>query len=188
MKTDFNLIDAFRIFDPEGTGHTGLEELQSGLYDIGLNVTLEELTLVMKRFDKDQDRKLRYSEFCDAFLPVDSFHASLLAKKAPLTMYPISALPKSQIFYPETCDMFINTFSLHIKNEIEAEKLRIDTQRKAGYSAHEAFSILDSNGDQFIDKEDLRQYFVRHCLYVPDKELCSLIERYDRTRDGKISY
>jgi len=109
----------------------------------------------MKRFDKDQDRKLRYSEFCDAFLPVDSFHASLLAKKAPLTMYPISALPKSQIFYPETCDMFINTFSLHIKNEIEAEKLRIDTQRKAGYSAHEAFSILDSNGDQFIDKEDV---------------------------------
>lgn len=42
----------------------------------------------MKRFDKDGDDRLRYSEFCDAFLPGDSFHASLLAKKAPLTMYP----------------------------------------------------------------------------------------------------
>ena len=55
----------------------------------------DELALFMKRFDKDSDKKLRYSEFCDAFLPVDSFHASLLAKKAPLTMYPITSIPKS---------------------------------------------------------------------------------------------
>jgi len=30
---------------------------------------------------------LKYSEFCDSFLPTDPFHASLLAKKAPLHMY-----------------------------------------------------------------------------------------------------
>lgn len=41
----------------------------------------------MRRYDKDDDAKLRYSEFCDAFLPIDSFHASLLAKKPPLQMY-----------------------------------------------------------------------------------------------------
>ena len=41
----------------------------------------------MKRYDKDEDGKLKYSEFCDSFLPTDSFHASLLAKKAPLHMY-----------------------------------------------------------------------------------------------------
>jgi hypothetical protein len=43
----------------------------------------------MKRYDKDEDSRLRYSEFCDAFLPTDSFHAGLLAKKAPLHMYHI---------------------------------------------------------------------------------------------------
>ena len=29
---------------------------------------------------------------------------------------------------------------------------------------------------------------MRHCLYVPDKELQALIERYDRELSGKISY
>jgi len=61
----------------------------------------------MARFDQDNDRKLRYSEFCQAFLPQDSFHASLLAKKAPLTMYPHSMLAKEQIFYPETIELFL---------------------------------------------------------------------------------
>ena len=53
---------------------------------------------------------------------------------------------------------------------------------------HNAFELIDSNRDAFIDKEDLRQFFVRHCLYVPDKELQALIERYDRELSGKISY
>jgi Ca2+-binding EF-hand superfamily protein len=56
------------------------------------------------------------------------------------------------------------------------------------FSSHEAFAAMDSDGDQNIDKEDLRQFFSRHCMYVPDKELCGLIERYDKNRDGKISY
>lgn len=31
LKTDFNLIDAFRLFDPCGTGIASLEDLQNGL-------------------------------------------------------------------------------------------------------------------------------------------------------------
>ena len=34
----------------------------------------------------------------------------------------------------------------------------------------------------------LRKFFSRHCLYVPDKEIQSLIERYDKELTGKISY
>lgn len=49
----------------------------------------------MQRFDKDKDNHLRYSEFCDAFLPIDSFHASLLAKKAPLSAIPLANVPRS---------------------------------------------------------------------------------------------
>ena len=134
----------------------------------------------MKRFDQDHDKKLRYSEFCQAFLPQDSFHASLLAKKAPLTMYPQAMIPKQQIFYPETTELFLQAWTTHLQNEIEAEQLRVITQKKQGFSVHNAFQMIDSNEDQFIDKEDLRQFFVRHCLYVPDKELQALIERYDR--------
>ena len=87
-------------------------------------VSERELKLFMKRFDKDRDNQMRYSEFCDAFLPVDSFHASLLAKKAPLNMYPAKQIPICQVFYPETSDLFLSTWSMHLSNENECEQLR----------------------------------------------------------------
>ena len=118
-------------------------------------MTDEELTLFVKRFDKDGDNKLRYSEFCDAFLPSDSFHASLLAKKAPLTMYPQTLMPREQVFYPETTSLFLNTWTTHLQNEIEAEKLRLFTQKKKGFSIHSSFYLVDLNKDHYIDKDDV---------------------------------
>lgn len=121
LKTDFNLIDAFRIFNESGTGSASIQDLIHGLKDLGLQVNNDEITLFMARFDQDHDRQLRYSEFCQAFLPQDSFHASLLAKKAPLTMYPQSLVPKEQIFYPETTELFLQAWTTHLQNEIQAE-------------------------------------------------------------------
>jgi hypothetical protein len=110
LKTDFNLIDAFRIFDRNGLGVATTYDFKAGLAELGLQISESDLMLFMKRFDKDGDNKLRYSEFCDAFLPADTFHGSLLAKKAPLTMYPQSLMPSGQVFYPETVSMFLHTW------------------------------------------------------------------------------
>ena len=127
LKTDFNLIDAFRIFNESGSGSACVQDMIQGLKELGLHVGDDQMSLFMARFDQDHDRKLRYSEFCQAFLPQDSFHASLLAKKAPLTMYPQSLVPKQQIFYPETTELFLQAWTTHLENEIQAEQLRILT-------------------------------------------------------------
>jgi Ca2+-binding EF-hand superfamily protein len=85
LMTDFNLIDAFRMFDPDGTGAASHSAIRQVLNELNCRHKEEELLLFMERFDRDKDGAVRYSEFCDAFLPIDSFHASLLAKKAPLS-------------------------------------------------------------------------------------------------------
>ena len=72
LKTDFNLIDAFRIFNETGSGSASVSDLVNGLHNLGMRVTVEEMTLFMQRYDKDNDCKLRYSEFCQAFLPQDA--------------------------------------------------------------------------------------------------------------------
>jgi hypothetical protein len=46
--------------------------------------TKGELACLLKRFDKDNDHALKYKEFCEAFLPVQSSMAASLAKKTPL--------------------------------------------------------------------------------------------------------
>lgn len=87
LRTDFNLIDSFRIFDSHGKGWVSPEEVRAGLADVfNVAVSTKEMHLYMCRYDKDKDGRLKYSEFCDSFLPIDPFHASLLAKKAPLQM------------------------------------------------------------------------------------------------------
>jgi Ca2+-binding EF-hand superfamily protein len=87
LRTDFNLIDAFRIFDLQGKGWISASEIKEGLEVFNVFANSEDIYFFLKRYDKDEDGRLKYSEFCDAFLPTDAFHASLLAKKAPLHMY-----------------------------------------------------------------------------------------------------
>jgi hypothetical protein len=93
----------------------------------------------MHRYDKDKDNYLRYSEFCDAFLPIDSFHASLLAKKTPATAAHLSHVPRVQVFYPETRRIFLETWKLLYISELEVEKMRVGCSRKHNFSSHDAF-------------------------------------------------
>jgi len=44
---------------------------------------MHDVLQFLKVFDKNQDGRLKYSEFCDAFLPLDTVHASRLAQKPP---------------------------------------------------------------------------------------------------------
>ena len=106
LRTDFNLIDAFRIFDQDGKGWISQEELVEGLRAYEVFISEDDIELYMQRYDKDEDHKLRYSEFCDSMLPTDSFHASLLAKKAPMHLHQLN-LSRDMIFYKDTKDLFI---------------------------------------------------------------------------------
>tara|TARA_B110000285_G_C14972117_1_gene537101 strand:+ start:716 stop:865 length:150 start_codon:yes stop_codon:yes gene_type:complete len=48
----------------------------SGLRSIGCFVGETDVNAFLKIFDKNQDGTLKYSEFCDAFLPLDTNFAS----------------------------------------------------------------------------------------------------------------
>ena len=80
--TDFNLFDAFKLFDVMAKGSLTYAELSTGLTtSLGLIPTLEELELFFNRYDKDKDGRLRFSEFCDAFVPQDKNYAQLLNQR-----------------------------------------------------------------------------------------------------------
>ena len=70
-------------------------------------------------------------------------------------MYPQAVIPKEEMFYPETTELFLQAWTTHMQNEISAEQLRILTQKMPGFSAHTAFSLLDMNKDTAIDKDDV---------------------------------
>jgi hypothetical protein len=72
---DFNIFDAFRIFDLDSRGWISLSDLKIGLNEIGVYPDHEELALFFKRYDKDNDGRLRFSEFSDSFTPLDNYYS-----------------------------------------------------------------------------------------------------------------
>ena len=63
QKHDFNIRDAFDIFDQSRLGQVNVYDLQSGLNAIGVYPTMEECDLFITRYDKSGDRRLQFHEF-----------------------------------------------------------------------------------------------------------------------------
>lgn len=78
LKTDFNLTDAFKIFDQRYLGNITVHDLRDGLSAIGVFPTSEEVELFMTRYDEIKDRRLCMREFEKAFLAQDSYYASMV--------------------------------------------------------------------------------------------------------------
>ena len=67
---EFNTVDAFRLLDLQGNGEVNKEQLIDSLEnEIGVQFTEAEFDLFFWHFDKEQKGCLRYSEFCEAFIP-----------------------------------------------------------------------------------------------------------------------
>lgn len=159
LRTDFNLIDTFRIFDTEGKGWISPEEIRNGLTSslFNLAVSSRDISLYMTRYDRDRDGKLRYSEFCDSFLPIDRFHASLLAKKAPLLGgSSIQNLRQELLFYPETREILVACFRMHFDNEREAEKIRVKISGMIPHlDLYHCFQLIDIKNDGQLDTQEV---------------------------------
>jgi hypothetical protein len=136
--------------DPRGQGAVTKFDLQQYIDSLCLHCTPQHINLFMKRFDKDADGQLRYSEFCEAFLPTDPFHASLLAKKTPMQ---ISVNDNETPFCKPTADLYRDVWRMHLDQELEIEKIRYDN--RGTLCMREAFAGVDATNDGYVCKEDV---------------------------------
>ena len=81
LKTDFNLEDCYKLFDNDEKGYITFREIVETYSLFSLYPKKEDLELMMKKYDKDQDGKLNYEEFCKAVQPKDKNYASLLINR-----------------------------------------------------------------------------------------------------------
>jgi hypothetical protein len=111
------------MFDINSNGYISFSELKNGLNDIGIFPSIEDLELFIKRYDKNNDRRLRFSEFSDAFTPLDAYYGSLLNKR-------ISNETRGRLYQRDDCFLsetkieFRNVWRTHFKIEAFSESLR----------------------------------------------------------------
>jgi len=87
---DFNTIDAFRYLDKEGKGFIEPHELITSLRDelqIGSEELENDVIMFFQKFDKQETRKMRYSDFCNAFAPKAKGPLKVLASRVPRNIH-----------------------------------------------------------------------------------------------------
>ena len=75
---DFNLMDAFQMLDKHSKGWVTGPEIHEALNELGIYPHKDDVYLFVRRYDKDSDGRILYSDFCDAFTPKDYLVAGAL--------------------------------------------------------------------------------------------------------------
>jgi len=186
-KHDFNLYDAFNIFDVGRTGQITIHEIREGLNQIGVYPTAEEVELFMTRYDRTKDRRLTFAEFGESLLPNEPLHAKDLSRR-PANNARNSMYRRDDCFLSDTQIEFRSLWRTHFKIELASETLRQRLASRPMFNIYEAFNSLDLNDDGRISLDEVRRLIESRGYFVPDQEINHLIGKMDLDKDGLVSY
>jgi Ca2+-binding EF-hand superfamily protein len=174
------------MVDLGNKGYTNAYELADQLASFGVYALKEDVYLFVKRYDRNNDGRLRYSEFCDSFTPKSFVHSSSL--NARVSYYSTRGYPKAEYFTRDTRDLYLRTFRTHFSVEASAESLRRRLLRRPGFNAHDAFTAVDVDKNGYITRDEFKKIFRDWGFFATESEVTWLVDRYDRNQDGRISY
>lgn len=186
LKADFNLPDAFHIFDQSHRGMISIPDIRDGLSAIGVYPTNDELELFMTRYDTNGDRRLSFNEFSEAFLALDSYYAHMANRRCSNHRTPLYR--RDDCFYADTQIEFRNMWRTHLKAENAAESVRQRLSRQPLFNAYEAFNSMDLNDDGAITRDEFKRMIQSRGFYVSEKEADQIVEKFDKTKTGRVSY
>ena len=83
LQTDFNLLEAFKLFDFKGNGSLTLYDLNKAFANLDIHLSEDETLVFIKRFDKTMENVLKYSDFCDIFTPRSEEFHHILSSRSP---------------------------------------------------------------------------------------------------------
>ena len=190
-RHDFNFYDAFRIFDPTSRGYVTLADIRDGLSAIGVYPTSSDIELYIKRYDKFNEGKVRFADFCDSFTPsTDSYYASALNRRR--SNYWASnkgGVPaRDDCFEAGTRIEFRSVWNTHFKVEAMCEGVRQRLRSLPCFDLYSAFLTCDLYHDGVISRDELRRLIDCHGFCVTDTDVKHLVDKTDKDKDGVLSY
>ena len=184
---DFNLFDAFRIFDVMGRGCLTLSELYNGLVKhLGLVPSQDELELFFQRYDRDMDGSLRFTEFCDAFIPLDPHIGQVLNGRQSMHRADVyMSGPPEQYFLPITIMDLKELFRTHFRVEVLAEDMRVQLERNPLFELPMAFQLIERRGK--IGYQEVRNTLEMRGVMAADRDLTAILNKFEHDTQGNVA-
>ncbi|CAI2359133.1 unnamed protein product [Moneuplotes crassus] len=186
QRPNFTIHDAFNIFDFSGYGRIEPFNVKDGLARFGVMITVDEARLIVSRYDKNRDESLRFDEFSAIFFPLDRAFGDSLDHRN--RRFPNGYYPTPDIVDPVTREDFVRVLRLVVETENLAEHIRQKHSERPLFDRTDAFDAINRFGSQSITQGDFQDLLARHRFFATDKELGSLMDRFDKTKKGSVAY
>jgi Ca2+-binding EF-hand superfamily protein len=184
---DFNLFDAYRIFDVDGAGSITAKEFFYGLSDIGIATQMEDVELFFKHFNRKRNGRLDFGEFATAIDPVEPYYAGMLARRGSSDRR-LNVYKKDDMFRPETAQCFKDLLLTHLKVESSAESLRQHWARNPYFDPNTAYDTVDYSRRGLVTKDEIRHLMSQRGMFISDDEAKTVARKFDFNGDGIISF
>jgi len=184
LNSDFNCEDAFRIFELNGRGFINQCDLKCGLNLLGIYPTDQEVRLLMKRFDLQNQGFLNYADFFDMLVPYEKDYRNMVENRLPNSCCPCRC---PEIFCCGTLCALKNVFNLiiELENDINNNRRLFGTLR---LKLKEIFRLLDYPNRGYFNNNDLMVYLQKNGIFISNKLADLLFIRLDRSRNGNVFY
>ena len=184
LRPDFNVEDAFRIFELDGRGFITEDDLKYGLNILELYPTCADVRLLMKRFDLQKEGVLNFADFFDMVTPYEKDYRSMVENRPPNSC---CACRCPDIFMCTTRVYLKNLFSMLIdyENKFNCAKRGYATLR---FKLREVFRGVDKFDFGYFNENDLANYLRANYAFTSTKDSDLLFIRLDRNRNGKVEF
>lgn len=173
------------MFDIENKGYITFDEFKSGLFLFHIFPSTDDAYLLFKRYETVDEGILKYSDFCDIFSPKTDEYSSILSNRPSYYIHkPYYRI--SEYFHPETRMGVECLLSDNIRVESMAETIRQHLSLIPTFNIMDAFNTVDMKNDGFLSKQQFKLLLESHGIYTKNSGL--LIDRFDKTKNGKVSY
>jgi Ca2+-binding EF-hand superfamily protein len=178
LQHDFNLQDAFAMFDPLNKSYIGAYDLERAMANFRVYAGKDEPDLLIRHFTKGLSR-MGYAEFGKVFTSREPEYARMLNSR-----------PREgrRVFSFETETKMQDLLRLHLRAESMAESLRQRLSSTHEFSLHRAFNDLDIDRNGYITLNEFESMLRHHGFPATTQDLQLLLERYDKNGDGRVSY
>lgn len=153
LRSDFNVEDAFRIFELDGRGYLTDLDLKYGLNALDIFPTSEEISLFMKRFDVRNEGVLSYTNFYGVFNPLDREYSRMLELRLPATY--VSRYSRADVFLPTTKLYMQNLLKSILRNEARVEVWRQKLSRIVRFNTRIVFEKIDRIDKNYASDTDV---------------------------------
>jgi Ca2+-binding EF-hand superfamily protein len=151
IKSDFNMEDAFTIFEKYNKGYISEIDFKDGLNSyFGLFPLLEEISVLFKRYDNESNRALSYGDFFNMLAPFTQEFRRLVENR----IYPNSTLIGDP-FSASTKYAVKDLIGRIINYEQSLELSRRKFKNLISFNSKKAFELIGGYASNYFSEKDV---------------------------------